>query len=184
MYSEGLGRIFDFGIAWAPVDLNTADGATGKRISMAGAAGITFLVATGTGGADDIVLDVQQHTAYTSGTSADLDATAVTGSVGVDHWWIKAETALDGDEIWVAITQTAASECTVVGATYGAQQKLISIYVPATALADGYSHVSLNAAVTTSTAQLGVGIYVLHDLSRGSKPSLRPNLLRPGAANA
>lgn len=181
---KALGRIFDIGTAWAPVDLNTSDAATGKRISMSGASGISFVVATGTGGADDIVLDVQQHTASTGGTTADLDAVGVTGSSGVTSSHIKAETALDNDEAWVEITQAVASEVTIVGATYGAQQKLIVIEVDATQLADGYGWVSLNAACTTATAQLTSALYILHGLHAQRKPVNRPNLLLPGAANA
>jgi hypothetical protein len=184
MFSRALGRLFDFGTGWAPVDIDTANGATGKRVSLSGASGITFLVTTGTGGAEDLVLDVQQHTAYTGGTSADLDSTAVATSTGVTEFHIKAETALDNDEAWVAVTQAEASECTVVGATYGAMQKVIAIYIGAPQLGDGYSHVSLNAAITTSTAQLSSCTYVLHDLSVQRKATNLPNLLRPGAANA
>jgi hypothetical protein len=173
---EALGRLFDIGLGWAPVDMDTADAATGKRLSMANAGGVTFVVATGTGGANDIVFDVNQHTAYTGGTTADLDS--------VVHWYIKAETALDNDESWVEVTQSAASECTVVGATYGAQQKLVAIEVDAAQLSDGYGWVSLNMAMTSSTSQLGVCLYILHDLHIQRKPTLLGNLLNPGAANA
>lgn len=173
---RALGRLFDIGLAWAPVDIDTANAATGKRLSLAHASAVTFLVACGVGGADDLVLDVQQHTAYTGGTTADLDA--VTTS------YIKAETALDNDESWEAITQSIASEVTVVGATYGAMQKLIVIEVDAASLSDGYTHVSLNAAITTTTAQLSTGLYIVHGLMHGRKPTLLPNLLNPGAADA
>lgn len=172
---DALGRLFDIGLGWAPVDLNTSDGATGKRIWMGGATGISFVVATGVGGAEDLVLDVQQHTAYTSGTSADLDC--------VTYSYIKAETALDNDEAWVKISQSVASEVTIVGATYGAQQKLVVIEVDAAQLSDGYAWVSLTAATTTSTAHLGVCLYILHDLAVQRGPANLPNLLRPGAAN-
>jgi len=181
---EALGRLFDVGIGWAPVDLNTADGATGKRIAMQGADGITFVVATGVGGAEDLVLDLQMHTAYVSGTSNDMDAAAVSSATGVDHFYIKAETALDNDESWVKVTQAVASEVTVVGATYGTQQKLIVIEVSGAQLGDGYSHVSLNAATTTATAHLSCCLYFLHELRYQRKPVGLQNLLRPGAANA
>jgi hypothetical protein len=179
-----LGRLFDVGTGWAPVDLNTADGATGKRISMAGASGITFLVECGVGGSEDLVLDVQQHTAYTGGTSNDLDSTAVSTSTGITRWYIKAETALDNDEGWVKITQAEASECTVVGATYGTQQKKIIIEVDADQLGDTYTHLSLNAACSTSTAQLSSCSYILHGLRYPRTPTKLWNLLNPGAANA
>jgi hypothetical protein len=173
---DALGRLFDIGLGWAPVDIDTANAATGKRLSLARASGVTFVVAGGVGAADDLVLDVQQHTAYTGGTSADLDV--------VTKWWIKAETALDNDESWVKVEQTAASECTVVGATYGAMQKIVVIEVDAASLSAGYSHVSLNAAVTTATAQLTTCLYIVHDLAAQRTPSNLGNLLRPGAANA
>lgn len=173
---KALGRLFDIGLGWAPVDLDTANGATGKRISLKHATGITFVVATGTGGAEDNVLDVQQHDAASGGNSGDLDC--------VTSWFIKAETALDNDESWVEVTQAAASECTVVGATYGAMQKLIVIEVDATSLSDGYAWVSLVSTITTGTAQLGVCLYLLHDLAVQRKPSNLGNLLNPGAANA
>lgn len=173
---RALGRVFDIGLGWAPVDMDTANGATGKRISLRDASAITFVVATGVGGSEDLVLDVQQHTAYTSGTSGDLDV--------VTEWFIKAETALDNDESWVAISQSAASECTVVGATYGTQQKIAVITVDGNQLSDGYTHVSLVASTTTSTAHLGVCLYFLHDLRVQRKPTNLGNLLNPGAANA
>lgn len=182
-----LGRLFDIGVGWAPVDIDTANGATGKRISMAGASGITFVVATGAGGAEDLVFDVQQHTAYTGGTSKDLDSdptTGVTTSTGPTRYYIKAETLLDNDETWVKVTQAEASEVTVVGATYGAQQKLVVIEVDADQLGDGYTHVSLNAAITTSTSQLGVCLYFVHGLRYPRTPAKLWNLLNPGAANA
>lgn len=181
---EGLGRLFDIGLAVAPVDIDTANAATGKRIDMSHATGVTILVATGVGGAEDLVFDVQQHTASVSGTSADLDATGNSTSTGVDHYYIKAETALDNDESWVKVTQTAASEVTVAGATYGAMQKLVAIYVAADQLADGYRWLSVNVAITTGTAQLLSAVYILHDLSRQRGPANLPNLLNAGAANA
>ena len=173
---EGLGRLFDFGLAWAPVDLDAADGATGKRVSLAKASAVTFLIATGVGPASDVTYDVQQHDAYTSGTSADLDV--------VTHYYIKAETALDNDEAWVEVTQTAASECVVVGATYGAMQTIVVIHVDAAQLSDGYGWVSLVATAANGTAHLASCIYVLHDLAVQRKPTNLGNLLQPGAANA
>jgi hypothetical protein len=179
---RALGRLFDVGTGWAPVDIDTANGATGKRVNLSNASGITFLVFCGAGGAEDLVLDVQQATASTGGTSNDCDS--ANGATGVTTWYIKAETTLDNDESWVKVTQSEASEVTVVGATYGAMQKMIAIYVGAEQLADGYAWVSLNAAITTATSQLGACLYILHDLHVQRDPVLLGNLLLPGAANA
>lgn len=184
MFQEALGRLFDLGIAVAPVDFNTADTATTARISMAGHSGVALALVTGVGGADTITVDFQQHTAYTSGTTADLDASAVSTSSGLDHSYIKAETTLDGDEAWVKLTQSVASEQTIDGATYGAMQKLVVYQVGADQLGDGYTHLSAVITATTSTAQLIAALWIPYDLHVQRAPVNRPNLLRPGAANA
>lgn len=182
MFMEGLGRLFDVGTCVVPVDINTSDAATGQRISMTGHSGIAIIAHCLAGGADDITFDIQQATAYTGGTSNDMDS--ANGASGIDHYWIKAETALDNDESWVKVTQTAASEVVVVGATYGTQQKLIVIQVGADQLADTFTHISVNVACTTSTSQLMTVLYLPYDLAVQRSPANRPNLLRPGAVNA
>ena len=174
----GLGRVFDVGLGWSPVDIDTANGATGKRVSLANASGITFLVqvSVAASGSDDLVLDVQQATAYTGGTSGDLDV--------VTQYYYKTEVALDNDETWVKVTQAAASEVTFAGATFATDQQIIAIYVGADQLSDGYGWVSLNAAITTSAVRLSSCLYLLHDLKVQRKPENLGNLLNPGAANA
>jgi hypothetical protein len=181
---DALGRLFDIGIGWTPVDLDTSNGATGKRISMVGHDGITFVVllAAGADGAV-LTLDVQQHTAYTGGTSNDLDATAVTGSTGITYYYVKGETALDNDEAWTKVTQTAASEIALVAGDSDTEQ-LVVIEVDAAQLAPGYTHVSLTAAATLSAARLSACLYFPHELKRQRKPANLQNLLRPNAANA
>lgn len=178
MGQKALGRLFDVGLGWAPVDLDTSNGATGKRIAMNGASGITFLIVGGAAasGTDDVVFDVQEHTAYTGGTTRDLDV--------VTEVYVKSETALDNDEAWVRTAQSAASEVTLTGATYAATQKLVAIYVGADQLSSDATHVSLVASVTTSAVQLSACVYILHDLGYQRSPANLPNLLNPGAANA
>ncbi len=180
---EALGRLFDIGTGWVPVDLNTSDGATGKRIALSGNDAVTFVVFLAVGATDDVVLDVQQHDAYTSGNSVDLDATGAAGSTGIDHYYIKSEATLDNDEIWARVAQTEASEVTLTGATYGDKQCIVVIEVSASQLAAGYTHVSLVASSTTSTAHLGACLYFVHELRYQRKPVNLRNLLRPSAAN-
>lgn len=181
---RALGNLIDIGTCFAPVDIDTANAWTGKRISMANASALTFVFFGAVGGAEDLVLDFQQHTAYTGGTTADLDAAAVSTSRGLTEYYIKAETALDNDEAWVRVTQSVASELTVVGATYGAMQKIVVAHVDAMQLGTGYTHVSVNGAITTATAQLAGGLYLLHGLRYRRRPDKLGNLLNPGAANA
>jgi hypothetical protein len=171
----GLGKDYDIGLALAPVDLATA-GATGKRISMHDCAGVDLVLVYGAGtDGDDPVPSLQQHTAYTGGTSADL--------AEISTIYRKAETTLDNDEIWVETTQTAAAIMTAV-ADDAQKQKIYVIHVPSTALADGYTHISVNQADLSNNAQLAAFLYLKVGLQVQRKPSNMPNLLRPGAANA
>lgn len=185
---RGLGRLYDIGLGVAPVDLNTADGATGKRHSMLTSESVDVwcIIGAAASGTDDVVIDVQQHTAYTGGTSNDLDAAAVSTSIGISEWFIKSETLLDNDEPWVRVTQTAASEITLTGATYAAVQKIVVFNVRASMLGTDYTHMSVNVAVTTAAVQLATVLYVPVGLRAGARPDrlMYPNLLRPGVANA
>jgi len=172
-----LGRLFDIGCGISPVNLNTGAN-TGKRISMRGAKGITFVVFAGVGtAASDLALDLQEHTAYTGGTTADLDI--------ITKYYIKDETALDNDETWVLVTQAAASEITDAGGTgvSAEHEQIVVIEVTADQLSDGYTHISLNAPQPGAT-KLGCVLYVLWGLNSQRIPSNLPNLLRPGAAGA
>ena len=182
MGMKALGRLFDVGIGLAPVDINTNNAETGMRISMSGHSGLTVIAITLVGGAEDLIFDVQQATAYTGGTSNDMDST--NGAIGVTEYYIKAETALDNDESWVKVTQAEQSEVTVAGATYGTQQKLVAFYVGADQLADGYTHISVNVSnPATATSQILAVLYFPHDLLSQRAPANLPNLLNPGAAN-
>jgi hypothetical protein len=183
---RGLGRLFDIGLGFAPVDLNTA-GATGKRFNLSVATGITFVfaVAVAGGGTDDNAITFKQHTAYTSGTTNDLAAATVTTSSGITAYWVKSEAALDNDESWVEVTQADGATVTLSGATYAARQVLLAVYIGADQLGDGYTHVSADFADPGSGgSRLGVCLGIVHDLAKQSKPVNLPNLLRPGTANA
>jgi hypothetical protein len=173
---EALGRLFDVGIAWSPVDSQTA-AITGKRCSLKHATGVTIVVIKAAGTApNDPVFTLRQHTAYTSGTSADLAI--------IDHYYLKQETTLDNDEAWTKVTQTAAA--TVTGNGTSAETECIFVFeVNAASLSDGYAWVSLDLADTGAAgAQLACAIYLPHDLAAQRAPASLGNLLRPGAANA
>lgn len=154
---EALGRLFDLSAGWVPVDAQSAQ--TGKRVSLRNATGCTIVVfkAAGTAG-DDHSYDLQQHTAASGGTTADLDV--------VDHYYLKSETTLDGDETWTKITQSAASEITEAGGagTSAEEQQILVIEVSASQLSDGYTHISLNSGGEGSNAQLSACVYILHGL--------------------
>lgn len=168
---EALGRLFDVSVGYLNVDLNTS-GATGKRVSLKDATGVTFLcIVPATAGTEDLTFDVQQHTASTGGTSGDLDTGGAAGSRGIDHFYIKAATTLAGTETWTRVTQSEASEVVVSGATYGASQCLVAIEVAASQLADGYSYVSVISPDPGSTARVVSVVAILHDLQIKRAPA-------------
>lgn len=173
---EALGRLFDIGLAWAPVD-SQSGAITGKRIDMSTCSGVTICVIKAAGTAnDDPAFTLKQHTAYTGGTTANLAV--------IDRVFTKQETALDNDESWTLTTQAAAA--TYTGDSTSAESQMLIVFeVDSSSLSDGYTHLSLDLADTGSAgAQLVAAIYIPHDLRFQRKATLLGNLLRPGAANA
>lgn len=166
MAQEGLGRLFDISIGAVPTDA-VAGAITGKRCSLRNAGGVTIVVVT-TGASTDITdVDLQQHTASSGGTTADLDIT--------DHYYYKSAAALAGTETWTRATQTAASEITDVGAA--SEQLLLAIEVDARSLSDGYKYVSLNIPDLGSNGTRHCAIlYILRDLMVQRAPA---NLVAP-----
>lgn len=166
MAQEGLGRLFDISIGAVPTDA-VAGAITGKRVSLKNAGGVTIVVVT-TGASTDITdVDLQQHTAASGGTTADLDI--------IDHYYYKSETTLDGDETWTRATQAAASEITNVGAA--SEELLLVIEVDARSLSDGYDYVSLDIPDlgTNGTRHCAI-LYILRDLAVQRTPA---NLVAP-----
>ncbi|TAJ21846.1 MAG: hypothetical protein EPO65_00670 [Dehalococcoidia bacterium] len=138
--TKALGRLFDIGSVVAPIADLAAGANTGHRVHLKNCGGVAFVVLKGvaSAGTDDVVVDVKEHTAATSGTSRDLDV--------VTTAYIKNEASLDGDETWTKLTQTAASEVTLAGATYAAHQAILVIEVDATQLSDDCEWVSVDIA--------------------------------------
>lgn len=162
---EALGRLFDLSTGLTPVDLSTAAN-TGKRVSLQNAEGVTIVVQKAVGtAAQDPALTLKQHTASTSGTSADL--------VAIDHYYLKTEATLDGDETWTRVSQTAAATVSDPGGagTSAESEQLIAIEVSASSLSDGYGYVSLDIADVGAAAQLGAVLYILHGLKVQRKPA-------------
>lgn len=175
-WMEGLGRLFDIGIAWAPVDTQSA-AITGKRVALTQASACTILVNKAAGTAnDDPVFTLKQYTAASGGSTADLAA--------ITRYYLKQETTLDNDEPWTKVTQAASATVTGNG-TSAETQCLFAFEVGADQLSDGYAWIGLDLADTGSAgAQLASAVYILHDLSVQRAPANRGNLLNPGAANA
>ena len=162
---KGLGRIFDIGSAFTPVDFNTADAATGHRVHMRNYESIAFVLykGAGTAGADP-VMTVQEHNAASSGVSQNLAV--------IDEWFYKEEATLDGDETWTRVTQTLAA--TAVSLTAAESEAIAVIEVDAAQLSAGFEWVSVNIAATVANAQLVSGLYIMHGLKLPRRPDLMP----------
>lgn len=170
---EGLGRLFDIGVGCVPTDA-VAGAITGKRLSMSHYNAVTIVVITSGGSTDITDVDLQQHTAYTGGTTADLDI--------IDHYYYKSEGTLDNDERWVRGTQSVASEITNVGAA--SEELLLCVEVRASQLSDGYTHVSLDIPdLGSNGTRFAAILYLPHEMRRQRKPENLLNLLRPNAAD-
>lgn len=170
MAQEGLGRIFDLSVGFIPVDMQTAAN-TGKRVSLHNCAGVTIVLfkAVGTAG-DDPALTLKQHTASSSGTTANLAV--------IDHYYYKSavSAALAGTETWTRVAQTAAATITDPGGLgFSAESSMIvAIEVAGTSLSDGYKYVSLDVADVGGNAQLGGVLYIKHQLVAGRTPANLP----------
>lgn len=170
---EGLGRLYDLSAGIISSAGNNSADVTGNRVSLRNCGGVDIVVIAEAGTAgDDLDLDVQQHTASSGGTTADLDV--------VTSYYYKTETTLDGDETWTKATQSAASEIT--DATGGAgtsaeQQQIVVIPVEATELSDGYDYISCDVRnMGTNNDKLVTILYLLRDLNVQRTPA---NLVAP-----
>jgi hypothetical protein len=154
---QGLGREFDFAVGLVPYDTNAAAG-TGRRVSLQRAQAITFVLFKGAGiGTDVPVLTLQEHSAGSGGTSQSL--------AKITTVYRKSAGTLLGTEAWaVALSQAASATATLTGEA--TNQGIYAFDLDATALSDGFTHVSLNVADTGAAgAQLGAVLYVLHGLA-------------------
>lgn len=157
---EALGRLFDISCGVAVVDI--AGGAqTGNRVSLRNCSGVTVVFFKEAGAASEATtLTLQEHTASSAGTSQNLAI--------IDHYYLKSEATLDGDETWTKVTQSAAA--TVVPAVSDTQQILV-FTVLADQLSDGYGYINVSTADTTTAGQLGGILYILHDLKVQRAPA-------------
>jgi hypothetical protein len=137
---EGLGRLFNVVAVADDVFLNMRD-----------AAGVTFI---GINAAGD-TWTLQEADAASGGTEQDLAV--------IDRSHVQAVGV--GADAWVLLTQVAAAtEVT------SAAQDVVAIYVPATSLSDGFTHLKLTATGA------GIVIAILHDLDVQRNPVNLPAL--------
>ena len=140
----------------APIALD-AGATTGDRVNMAnyGKCVIHVLTAVGTAG-DDVIITLQEHTAATGGTSANL--------VIIDEYWHKTgATPLSAVGTFTRATQTAAATIDTATTDGAENEQLIIFEVDAEQLSDGYDFLSINLDDPGTNAQIGAAWYVLMD---------------------
>lgn len=174
-YAGGLGKDFDFSIG-AIAQAFTGSGITGKPVAMQNCEYMGILITKNANGTtDDFACDLQEVNGA-GGTPRDLDI--------ITDYWVKSETALDGDEAWVKTTQAAASEIAAIAGT-AELEMMIYFAVRAQDLSDGYTHIALNVPDLGNTdTELGTVHYIPHDLKIQRTPANMPSWKTPGTANA
>lgn len=164
---DGLGNLYDIVIGCVPTDV-VAGAITGKRVHLKNYAGMDVVLIAVDGSTDIMDVDVQQHTASSSGTTADLDV--------VTRYYLKDATALASSTLWAEVTQAAASEITNIGSA--SKQQIAVIPVEAASLTDGYEWVSVDLpdAGTNGTKFVAM-IYVMRGLRYPRNPVNLPSPL-------
>lgn len=164
---EGLGRHYDLVAGIAPVDL-AAGATTGNRVHLKNCGGLAVVLYKEAGAASEPpILTFQEHNVVSAGTPQTLD---------VDHYYVKSEATLDGDETWTLVEDVAAGAVTLTGLSD--LQAIVVFEIEASSLSDGYEWVSVNIADITTAGQIGGVLYVLRDLAVQRSPV---NLANPQA---
>ena len=170
--ARALGRLFNISTGAVPTDA-VAGAITGNRVSLADAGGVSFVVVCSAGSTDIVDVDLREHTAATGGTSQDLDI--------ITRYYYQDEATLDGDEVWVEGSQSAASEITNIGSA--SAQQLIVIEVGAEQLSDGFNYVSLDIPdLGTNGTKYCAILNIVHDLHVQRKPANLAHLQTAAAA--
>jgi hypothetical protein len=172
MTVRGLGMDFDICPAIIPIADLAAGANTGKRLHMRNYGGVAIVGFMGavSAGTDTFVPDVQEHDASVNGTSQDLNV--------VTEWHIKNEATLDNDEAWTKVTQVAASEVSLTGATYAASQLILVIQVDASDLSDGFEWISVDLAdAGVGGTRAGAFLYIPYGLKVQRAPALLASAL-------
>lgn len=174
-YAGPLGKSLDISLGAIPQSFN-GSGITGKPISMQNCEGVLVVVVKSANGtSDDFAIDLQEVNGA-GGTPRDLDI--------ITDYWVKSETALDGDEAWVKTTQSAASEITAIAGT-AELEMIVAFAVRSQDLSDGYSHIAVNVPDLGNTdTEYGTVLYFPYGLKVQRAPVNMPSWKTPGTANA
>lgn len=159
---EALGREVDFSMAFAPADLS-GGAVTGKRVSLKNASGVQVVVIKGAASSGtDPAFTFKEATADTGGTSQNMASPP-------GYFYKKSAASWDGTQTWSKVT--AAYSSGVI--TLTGEQGNAGIYVfdvLSQDLSAGFDYIEVDSSDAGSVAQLGVVLYVVHDLASERDP--------------
>ena len=160
---EALGRLVDFTVGAAPVDLSAA-AVTGKRVSMKRHSGLLVVLfkgaaATGT----DPAVTFTEATADTGGTSQNMATPPA-------YYWQKTAAALTGAETWSQVTASYTSGAQTLTGEEG-NQGIFVWDILSEDLSAGFSYIEVDVAQAGTVAQLGAVLLIPHDLLSERSPA-------------
>jgi hypothetical protein len=160
---EALGRLFDFSVGVAPVDLSAA-AVTGKRVSMKRQSGLSVVLFKGAASTGtDPAFTFKEATAVSGGTLQNMVNPPA-------YWWQKAGATLAGTETWTQVTATYSSGVQTLTGEQGHQ----GIYVwdiLSEDLSAGFDYIEVDASKAGTVAQVGALLFIPHDLLAQRLPS-------------
>jgi hypothetical protein len=161
---EALGRLFDFSVGVAPVDLSAA-AVTGKRVSMKRQSGLSVVLFKGAASTGtDPAFTFKEATLASGGTLQNMANPPA-------YWWQKAGATLAGTETWSQVTATYSSGVQTLTGEQGHQ----GIYVwdiLSEDLSAGFDYIEVDASKAGTVAQIGALLFIPHDLMSQRLPSL------------
>jgi hypothetical protein len=154
---EALGRLNDFSIAVAPVDLSGGAN-TGKRVSLKNCVGMQVVIIKGAASTGtDPAFTFKEATADTSGTSQNMATPPA-------YFYKKSAAALAGTEVWTKVTAVYSTGVITLTGEQG-NQGIYVFDVLSEDLSAGFGYIEVDSSDAGSVAQLGTVLYIAHDLS-------------------
>lgn len=160
---EALGRLDDFSIAVAPVDLSGGAN-TGKRVSLKNCTGIQVVIIKGAASSGtDPAFTFKEATADTGGTSQAM-------ATPPGYFYKKSAATLAGTETWSKVTASFSSGVITLTGEEG-NQGIYVFDVLSEDLSAGFSYLEVDNSDAGSVAQLGTVLYIAHDLLAQRDPA-------------
>lgn len=160
---ESLGRLADYSVAIAPVDLSAA-AVTGKRVSMKNCSGLRVAIFKGAASTGtDPGFTLKEATAFSGGTSQAMASPPA-------YFWKKSAATLAGSETWSQVTATYTTGTITLTGEQG-NQGIYVFEILAQDLSAGFSYIEVDSVKAGTVAQVGSVVYEPFDLAAARLPS-------------